>query len=647
MTTLYFFLAIIALGVLVFIHELGHYLVAKLVGMNVETFSIGFGYPILKWKWNGVVWKLGCLPFGGYVKISGMEFGKKDKTDACDIYDIPNGFFSKSPMKRIAVAIAGPLANIILAFLIFLLMWSLGGREKPFSEYTQIVGWVDPNSEIYKLGLRPGDIITSYNGNTFTGAKDLIYAAMLEGNQVSISGYHVDYSSSKKIPFKHLISPYQAPFSTPGILTTGITSGARYLVYNRFSDNSPNKLPEGSPMENSGVEYGDRLIWADGELLFSMEQLSHLLNSQHALLTVKRGNKIFLTREPRISIRDVILPSNIQNDLIDWQYETNIPGRWQDLKILPYVINNEGHIESVMKFVDQDSFDQAFSLKASKQEKVLEPHDQILAVDGIPVKNGYEILKLVQKHHVQIMVERGVKINKNVSWKNGDRVFQDSLDYSDISHLASSVGLSDAASQWKNLVLLKPIEPKPADKFVTREEIKQKVDGDGSKQKESSVKDKAKKIQTINLLDTSSRRLLLGIYLQDETVRYNPSPLVILSDVFNETWQTLRALILGYLNPKWVSGPVGIVRVLHHGWQLGLSEALFWIAAISVNLGVLNLLPIPILDGGYICLSIWEMVTHRKIKSKTMERLIVPFVILLIGLLIFLTFQDIRHLLFW
>ncbi len=110
-------------------------------------------------------------------------------------------------------------------------------------------------------------------------------------------------------------------------------------------------------------------------------------------------------------------------------------------------------------------------------------------------------------------------------------------------------------------------------------------------------------------------------------MNYNPAPWTLFGAVFTETWQTLKALITGYLNPKWLSGPVGIVQVLHHGWQLGVKEALFWLGAISVNLGFLNLLPIPILDGGYICLSLWELITRRKLKAKTMERLIIPFVV--------------------
>jgi len=160
----------------------------------------------------------------------------------------------------------------------------------------------------------------------------------------------------------------------------------------------------------------------------------------------------------------------------------------------------------------------------------------------------------------------------------------------------------------------------------------------------NASKDPTQREEMTQAFAREQQRKLLGIYLQDRLVDYNPGPFMLFSAVFSETGQTLKALVSGNLHPKWLSGPVGIVQVMHHGWQIGSKEALFWVAAISINLGFLNLLPIPVLDGGYLCLSLWEMVTRKKIHPRTMERMIIPFVILLIGLLVFLTFQDVTRL---
>ncbi len=136
----YAILALVGLGVLIFVHELAHYFMALRVGMKVEVFSIGFGKPLIVWKWQGVKWQLAMLPFGGYVRIAGME-----TKGGVEPYKISGGFFAKTPFARIQVALAGPVANLVLGFLIFTLIWTCGGRIKSFSEHTNIVGWVDPS----------------------------------------------------------------------------------------------------------------------------------------------------------------------------------------------------------------------------------------------------------------------------------------------------------------------------------------------------------------------------------------------------------------------------------------------------------------------------------------------------------------------
>lgn len=648
MTILYIILAALALGILVFFHELGHFWVARKMGMTVEVFSIGFGKAILKWRWKNVDWQLGLIPFGGYVKIAGMEFGKKDKNTYTEPYDIPNGFFSKAPWRRICVAVAGPLANFILAFLIFALIWFMGGREKPFSEFTQIIGWVDPHSELYALGVRPGDMLTQYNGKAYTSSKDLLYAAMLGGKQIDLKGYHVNQQTGAKTPFSYTIESYPAPNAIDGILTTGILSTARYLIYDRLPDGSPNPLPEGSPMLSSGIEYKDRLVWADGEYLFSMDQLSYLLNSQKTLLTVKRGNETFLSRQPRVLTADLILPNYVRNEWMDWAYEIGLKTSWRDIYMLPYIVNSEGYIEAPLDFIDKESQLDAFPLHpySKKLERPLIAGDKIIAVDGTPVELGFDILQLLQTHRTQLIIEKAVPVATTVSWKEEDRIFEKAINYPEIDTIAATVGTKNPTQEMGRFELLKPVAPKQISQFQLSEETHEQIVSEYEKQREEieGIRDQEKRIKALKYLDESHQKLLLGIYLQDRKVNYNPPPWVMFGTIFIETWQTLKALVMGYLHPKWISGPIGIVQVIHHGWKVGIGEALFWIAAISLNLAVLNLLPVPVLDGGYICLSLWEMITRRRLKAKTMERLIVPFVVLLIGLLVFLTFQDLTRL---
>ena len=93
-----------------------------------------------------------------------------------------------------------------------------------------------------------------------------------------------------------------------------------------------------------------------------------------------------------------------------------------------------------------------------------------------------------------------------------------------------------------------------------------------------------------------------------------------------------------------MAGPIGIVQLIHQSWEAGVKEALFWMGVISLNLGVINLLPIPVLDGGHIFFSLYEAVTKRRISGKTMERLVIPFVGPLVAFFLFITFHDLARL---
>jgi regulator of sigma E protease len=93
-----------------------------------------------------------------------------------------------------------------------------------------------------------------------------------------------------------------------------------------------------------------------------------------------------------------------------------------------------------------------------------------------------------------------------------------------------------------------------------------------------------------------------------------------------------------------MSGPIGIVQVVHDNSMVSLKEALFWLGAISLNLGILNLLPLPVLDGGTICFALYELITGKRLKTKTLEKLIIPFALLLIGFFVFLTYHDLARI---
>ena len=330
--------ALLGLGFLIIIHELGHYWMARRCGMRVESFGIGFGRPILSVMHRGVRWNLCWIPFGGYVKIAGMETPKGGP----DPHEIKDGFFGKTPFERILVSFAGPAANIIFAFLVFSLIWFVGGREKPFSDMTTKLGWVDPRSELFQNGVRPGDEILSYDDEPLRGSKSHIQAAMTGGEVVHVQGRHFDPKKALYTLFKIDIHPYPHPYrAESGLLTTGVLASANYLIWG--APGEAIELPSGAPMEHSGIRPGDRLVSLDGERLYSLDQLQILLNESRALVTIRRGKELAIRRIPRIHIEELKLTSPIREELADWQWEAGLHAtKLSGLIFIPYNLNAEG-----------------------------------------------------------------------------------------------------------------------------------------------------------------------------------------------------------------------------------------------------------------------------------------------------------------
>lgn len=641
---LYIVLAIIGLSILIFFHELGHYYMARRVGMRVETFSIGMGKPIYSWLRDGVKWQIGWLFFfGGYVKIAGHE-----TDDTKDPYEIPDGFFGKSPWDRIKVALAGPLVNIVLAFLIFTGIWATGGREKNFAEFTHKIGWVDPGSELYRDGVRPGDEIVSFNQTPFQGAKDYLYVPLTTSGDIDVKGNKVDYVTFHKNPFEYKIKAYAHPDAIQtGIKTTGIINPANYIIYDRVKGQE-NPFPEGSPMQHSGIAYGDRIIWVDGDIVFSSQQLSHLLNDDHVLLTIFRNGNRMLMRVPRVPVEELKLDPQFKEELTDWQYEAGLNNvKLQKLYAIPYNLTNDAVVENELKFIEKDKEkaffpEHPFALNESK----LLPKDKIIAIDGTPIKTSYALFANLQQRKVNIIVERNPETSETLSWQLGDAGFEKDLNWNDISAIASTIGNGHLIPKAGHYVLLNPVTPKTRIDFELSPEKQALFTTEllAKKNEIEAIEDPDKRAHALNLLKTQEKQLLLGLSLQDRKVNYNPTPLVQFGNVFSEIWNTLAALVSGSLSPKWISGPIGIVQVVHDNWALGIKEALFWLGAISLNLGILNLLPIPVLDGGTIVLSLFELITGRRIHPKTLEKVILPFAVLLIIFFVFLTYQDLSRI---
>lgn len=148
------FIALLILSFLVFFHELGHFIVARICGVKVEVFSIGFGKKLVSWRFGQTEYALSMIPLGGYVKLKGQD----DSNPKLKNYEA-DSYLSKSPWQRIAILLAGPFFNLFLAFLLYMAVGLLGKAS-----LLPVVGEVKENYPAVKAGIKAGDRILAING---------------------------------------------------------------------------------------------------------------------------------------------------------------------------------------------------------------------------------------------------------------------------------------------------------------------------------------------------------------------------------------------------------------------------------------------------------------------------------------------------
>ncbi len=267
---------LVALGVLVFVHELGHFTVAKLAGIRVLKFSLGFGAKVFGFKRGDTEYLISWLPLGGYVKMAGEQYDDAHPVE-------PGDYYSRPWWVRLLVLLAGPLMNLITAALVLgSLYWV--GFNVPLAK-PQIVSTL-PGSPAAQAGLLPGDVITGFNGKTMddweTFSEQLnTFAKTQPGKPVALQVLRAQTT----LPVT--LTPKQDKATQRWIL--GITLAPT-------GTNVVERVMVGTPAEMAGLKVGDRMTALEGKPVgtkFEFQQIMWPRLDQPTRVQVQRGNETF------------------------------------------------------------------------------------------------------------------------------------------------------------------------------------------------------------------------------------------------------------------------------------------------------------------------------------------------------------------
>lgn len=545
-------LAIIPLGFLIFIHELGHFLAAKRCGVKVNTFSLGFGPKIMGFEHGGTDYRLSLLPFGGYVQMEGETPG--EQTGAED------EFASASVGNRAFIVIAGPLVNLLFGILAYWLVFSIGVDDNSadlmkgltgvtfaeMQETEQIdnqeevqIGWMAENSPAVAGGLLSGDVIVSINGetvNNWTTFQMII---------VTSPEKELEFVVKRGGNLKTLTIVPDIVQSSRGDIGRISVSKTREVIVDR--------LDEDSLAANAGLQTGDQIDTINGEKLYDVPYFEPGIWDPDLEWLGMKYQSLYQNIVERDHLELGIIRNRERMTLqvpLEWQIKTRV---------------QKGSTADKAGIMDDDVLI-SFDGKHINSESL---YSNIQSVTNYPIELG--------------LLRDGTPITVTINPEESSR--------NDVKDSFFGIGWITYLSGMK-LSLLKMPLPK------------------------------------YNLIEAGG----MGLHTTWLT--------------FTSVAKLLKKLVSGQVSPKFLSGPVGIGTMTSEMFdsRIGITSILFFVGFISINLCIVNLLPIPIADGGQLLFFAIEKVRGRSLPQRAQAIIQQVSVIFLLALFVYITWYDILSL---
>jgi len=536
----YLFAVIPMLGVLIFVHELGHFVVAKLCGVRVLKFSLGFGSPVgfgrhrMRWEHGGTEYVVAWFPLGGFVRMLGEQLPGDEPDGRIVPADArPDEFLNAKPTwQKLSISFAGPAANLLWPVLVFVLMLWVG-----IPKTASVVGMVERVSPAAEAGLRPGDRLVRIDGQPvrfWDEVESAIEARRSGALAVVVERGSQSLTLSVPIETRSALDPFGA------VQTVGwIGAESRRLPALIGIPGSD------TPAAAAGLRSGDRIVSVDGRAVEDWEELRAAYEESPGEVAVLQ-----VAREV----------SGVKSEL---SIEVPVLG---DLEALGFV-----SATILVGRVAEGSPAEAAGLR---------PRDLILAVDGRPVGSFQSFADTVRSsggRPLEIVYARDGSVH-SVVIRPEERGLPGPLEIEGMEQKVYQIGIVHALASLPGVAGLE---------------------------------------QERNPILAVPRALRMSI---DTTVVY------LLG---------LGKLFTGEVGTDQLSGPIGIAEIARKSLDIGWQAYLFTMVFISINLGILNLMPIPILDGGQILIFSIEGIKRSPISLRTREvvqQIGVIVLILLMGL---------------
>ncbi|HKK00850.1 MAG TPA: RIP metalloprotease RseP, partial [Desulfuromonadales bacterium] len=276
---------IIMLGILVFIHEFGHFCVAKLAGVKVLKFSLGFGPRLVSRTWGETEYMICAIPLGGYVQMLGEGGGEEGEEgiEQLSADEQARSFANKPVSRRMAIVAAGPIMNLLLPFLVLPVAYMVGVKLPTYLDRPPCVGFVAPSSDGAKAGFQSGDCITALNNapvpSWTTANRELIDNA----------GSSLRFTVERNGHVLHL-KMHPADGGVEGLQSLGLLPHQDAVV---------GALAPAMPAEKAGIKVGDRILAIGETSVDSWYELREIIQKTHGsptLFAVKRGDQVLKLR---------------------------------------------------------------------------------------------------------------------------------------------------------------------------------------------------------------------------------------------------------------------------------------------------------------------------------------------------------------